>query len=489
MFFSKKTSSCDEMECVMGYVDEALSGKEVTLPKSNHPVHKKVVSQFDQLLANEKRMSQAAKGILEVAVSISSFDVGMTHISNQLMDFAKDLEVLSEANLAIVEETTATMNQVTETIDHTAVTLENLTNDSKNLSIKNSESKELLVQVESLKEEVVADTQEMNGKIEQLVELTVKVGKIVDSVQGIANQTNLLALNAAIEAARAGEHGKGFAVVADEVRNLADNTKENLEGMRGFVTSIHTAAEEGKASMERALNSTSQMSEKIDAVSQTIGGNILVLEDVIENVDIVHTSMQGIKVAAGEINMAMESSSEDAQQLREMTKIIYQDAVESVSFAKGISDIDDNLTGIVNSLYEGLHSGKHAVTNDEVKVAIEKAAKAHKDWLINMKKIVDDMKVLPIQTNSNKCAFGHFYHAIQINHPSIIDDWMEVDKLHKEFHTMGDTILVSVKANDEYKAKQQYEQTIAVSKKLLALLEKIEATIDSLTAKQIRIFE
>lgn len=489
MIFTRKTKCCDEMECVLGCVDEALEGKEVTLPKSNHAVHKKAVAHFDQLLANEKRMSQAAKGILEVAVSLSSFDVGMTHISNQLMDFAKDLEILSEANLAIVEETTATMNQVTETIDHTAVTLENLSEDSKNLSTKNSESKELLGEVESLKEEVVLDTQEMNRKIEQLVDMAVKVGKIVDSVQGIANQTNLLALNAAIEAARAGEHGKGFAVVADEVRNLADNTKENLEGMRGFVANIHTAAGEGKASMERALNTTSQMSEKIDAVSQTIGSNIQVLEDVIENVDMVHDSMQGIKVAAAEINMAMESSSEDAQQLREMTKTIHKNAVESVTFAKKISNIDEHLTEIVSSMYEGLHSGRHAVTNDELKSAIEKAMKAHKDWLANMKVIVDDMKVLPIQTNSNKCAFGHFYNALQIDHPSISEDWKEVDKLHKEFHAMGDIILDFVKANDETKAKQQYANAITLSEKLLALLEKIVATINSLTEKQIRIFE
>lgn len=489
MVFSKKTKSCCEMVGLLEYVDEALAGKEVTLPRSDHPVHKKVIERFDQLLVNERRMSQAAKGVLEVAATLSSFDVGMTHISNQLMDFAKDLEALSASNLAIVEETTATMNQVTDTIDQTTVTLENLSNDSKNLSTKNSESRELLVEVESLKEEVVTDTKEMNDKIEQLVELAVAVGKIVDSVQGIANQTNLLALNAAIEAARAGEHGKGFAVVAEEVRNLADNTKDNLEGMRGFVSSIHTAAEEGEASMERALTSTSQMSEKIDAVSQTIGSNIQVLEDVIENVGTVYTSMQGIKVAATEINIAMESSSDDAQQLSEMTKSIHKDAVESVTFAKGISKIDDQLTEIVSSLYEGLRSGKHAVTNDELRTAIEKAMKAHKDWLANMSIIVNNMKVLPIQTNSNKCAFGHFYHAIHIDHPAIIDDWREVDKLHKEFHAMGDTILGYVRAHDESKAKQQYEQTIALSEKLLALLEKIVGTIDSMTAKQIRIFK
>lgn len=489
MFFSKKRRTCDEMDCVLGCVDEMLSGKEATLPKSNHPVHKKAVAQFEQLLANEKRMSQAAKGVLEVAASLSSFDVGMAHISNQLMGFAKELEALSESNLAIVEETTATMNQVTETIDQTAETLENLTNDSKDLSVKNNESKELLVEVESLKEEVVTDTQEMNKKIEQLVELSEKVGKIVDSVQGIANQTNLLALNAAIEAARAGEHGKGFAVVAEEVRNLADNTKENLEGMRGFVASIHTAAEEGKTSMERTLTSTSQMSEKIDAVSRTIGSNIQVLEDVIENVDTVYTSMQGIKVAATEINRAMESSSEDAQHLSEMTKYIHKEAAQSVDFAKGISNIDDHLTEIVTSMYDGLRDGNHALTNDEVKSAIEKAMKAHKDWLTNMSIIVDKMEVLPIQTNSNKCAFGHFYHAINIDHPLIINDWREVDKLHEEFHAMGNTILESVRANDESKAKQQYEQTIALSKKLLALLEKVIVTIDSMNERQIKIFE
>ncbi|HAB60700.1 MAG TPA: chemotaxis protein, partial [Lachnospiraceae bacterium] len=88
MVFSKKTKSCSEMVGLLEYVDEALAGKEVTLPKSDHPVHKKVIERFDQLLVNEKRMSQAAKGVLEVAATLSSFDVGMTHISNQLMDFA-----------------------------------------------------------------------------------------------------------------------------------------------------------------------------------------------------------------------------------------------------------------------------------------------------------------------------------------------------------------------------------------------------------------
>lgn len=486
--FNKKSKSCNEMNCVMGCVKDSLNGKEVKLPKSKHPIHKEVIAQFDQLLSNEKRMSQAAKGVLEVAASLSSFDVGMTHISNQLMEFAKELEGLSESNLAIVEETTATMNQVTETIDQTAVTLECLSNESKNLSKKNNESKELLVEVDALKEEVITDTEVMNDKIEQLVELAVEVGKIVDSVQGIANQTNLLALNAAIEAARAGEHGKGFAVVAEEVRNLADNTKQNLEGMRGFVSNIHTAAGEGKESMERALSSTKQMSSKIDAVSTTIGSNIEVLDSVIDNVNSVNTSMQGIKSAAGEINIAMESSSADAQHLSEMTKSIYADAVESVTFAKNISNIDDRLSAITASMYDGLKSGHHAVTNDELKNAIQKAAMAHKDWLTNMNKIVDTMRVLPIQTNPTKCAFGHFYNAIQVDNPSIEQDWKKVGSLHNTFHTMGDSIIASVKEGNSEKARIQLEETTAVSIQLLGLLDSILKNIEQLTQQNIKIF-
>ncbi|HCX65363.1 MAG TPA: chemotaxis protein, partial [Eubacteriaceae bacterium] len=267
MFQKKTKGDCEEAKCIIHYVEGALEGKDVDCPNVDYYIHKDVLSYFNVLLENESRMAKSAKSILEIVSSLSSFDVGMSHISYQLKDFAQEIASLSESNLAIVEQTTASMHSVNDAIDRTSDTLNSLVEESSNLSNKNNESMDLLADVQNIKDTVISDTTEMSEKIQQLVDLATEVGKIVDSVQDIAEQTNLLALNAAIEAARAGEQGKGFAVVADEVRNLADDTKTNLEGMKSFVEDIYSASSDGKESLERTLVSTNEMSDKIESVT------------------------------------------------------------------------------------------------------------------------------------------------------------------------------------------------------------------------------
>ena len=92
--------------------------------------------QLETLKQNEKRMSNAAKQILDIVTSVSSFDVEMSFISKELLRFAKELSNLSESNLAIVEETTAAMHEVNDTIDNTADTLEQLSNESAVLATR-----------------------------------------------------------------------------------------------------------------------------------------------------------------------------------------------------------------------------------------------------------------------------------------------------------------------------------------------------------------
>lgn len=446
-------------------------------------------NKINRLVQNEKRMSEAAKQILDIVTSISSFDVEMSFISKELLRFSKELATLSESNLAIVEETTASMNEVNATIEHTANTLNELSEESAALAAQNDQSKELLDEVSSLKENVIEDTHDMNEKISELVNLADEVEKIVISVQGIANQTNLLALNAAIEAARAGEHGKGFAVVADEVRKLADDTKQNLSGMQKFVAEIHTAAEGGKESMERTLASTSQMGSKIDAISHTVGNNISMLNGVIDSVDDIHKSMKDIKQAANEINHAMDISSQNAESLTKMTQLLHRDADTSVTFAKHIATIDERLTAVNSALYEGLRNGEHATSNEEICNVIEKAKTAHANWMTKLQQMVDSMTVVPLQTNSGKCEFGHFYDVLSIEHPSIVSEWKQIAPLHKELHTSGEQAIAAILAERPEDAKKYLAKADTASNQIMNLLTSVKQKIEDLSSRNLKVFE
>lgn len=483
-----RKAPCHEAECILSYVNNTLAGIVTEAPSVDYPLHTQILGTFEQLLSNEAKMSNVAKEVLDIASSLSSFDVGMSHISQQLIDFSEEMASVSQSNSALIEETTASMNEVNEYIDITSKTLHQLARDSQSLTKKNDESIQLLEHVKSLKDQVTHDTEVMNEKIQLLVHLATEVGKIVDSVQGIAEQTNLLALNSAIEAARAGEHGRGFAVVADETRKLADDTKQNLVGMKQFVNSIHTAANEGMESLQSTLKSTEEISDKIELVSNTIGENVNMLKNVVVDVENVHRHMEHITFSTNEINQAMEASSADAEKLTYMTQSIYEDAAKSIEFSKQISKIDDQLSTMVTSMLDGLKGSNNAIKNYELQEVIEKAMASHKDWVVTLHKIVTEMQLYPLQTNSKKCAFGHFYHAVDVEHPKLKSDWKQIESIHHEFHSLGDKVIAAVKGNDTADAHRYYEEAKNLSSQILELLDKIHKNIEQLTKENIRIF-
>jgi len=328
----------------------------------------------------------------------------------------------------------------------------------------------------------------MGQKIDQLVEMANKVNDIVHGVGQIAEQTNLLALNASIEAARAGENGRGFAVVADEIRKLADDTKKSLEGMKSFVDNIQNSAREGKQSMDNTLNLTNNMSRKIETVTATMEENVEMLQSTINDVQVINSAMEAVTVSTNEINQAMDVSSRDAEKLSQMTQIIHQQAIASAEFAKQIELIDNRLSEIVRVQMDSLQGSINALSNEEFIENIKQAKEAHGAWLNNLKKTVEDFTIYPLQTNPQKCAFGHFYNAVKVNHSDLAEKWEAIDEVHRRFHGLGDKVIEAVQNGNKSEAEEYLMEAENISQEIFHSLDAILAETEELSEKGISLF-
>lgn len=147
--------------------------------------------------------------------------------------------------------------------------------------------------------------------IEQLNAKTVNIGQILEVITGISQQTNLLALNAAIEAARAGEAGRGFAVVADEVRNLAHRTQESAQQVQGMIEELQVGARDAVVNMTESqrqseasvaianqagerLNSVTRRIGEIDGMNQSVAAATEEQTAVVESINVDITEINGL---------------------------------------------------------------------------------------------------------------------------------------------------------------------------------------------------
>lgn len=127
---------------------------------------------------------------------------------------------------------------------------------------------------------ISSQQEELNSEINQVVEVTEQINHILKSIQGIANQTKMLGLNASIEASRVGEIGRGFSVVANEIRNLAEKSKETAQGISNLVTNIQDSVNGTVKNSEITLETTREQAKAVEAVSVNMQDSIYIVEQL-----------------------------------------------------------------------------------------------------------------------------------------------------------------------------------------------------------------
>ena len=273
-----------------------------------------------------RKLSENANQLVSAATEIASTSEQMSRGSN---DQAQQVGQVSTA----VEEMSAT-------IVESARNASEATEASKGASDTATSGGQLVNDTIQGMQTIAAVVRESAESIGKLAKSADQIGEIVGVIDDIADQTNLLALNAAIEAARAGEQGRGFAVVADEVRKLAERTGKATAEITDMVKGIQAETEEAVASMETGVQEVDKGRELADRAGNS-------LTEIVNMSQRVMDMIQQIATATDEQSTAAEQISKNIENVSSVTKETATGAEQAAAAAEQLNKNAENLQNIV----------------------------------------------------------------------------------------------------------------------------------------------
>lgn len=458
-------------------------------PVENAAGAPELVAVHERLLHGRAAFEGVMTNTLTSAMRISNLDLQINDRVEEITVISEHLSNTSEDLSHISSEAASVTKQVAQAHDLLAQSITEIAGNTVEClqAIENSE--ENILCIEKISKNAEEDSRKMQTDMSALLAVVAQMQEVIGSINAISGQTNLLALNASIEAARAGEAGKGFAVVADEIRQLADETKALTNNMAEFVTNIRTASQQSAESVETTVDALQQINENLTVM---VDGNI----ENRKRLQDINESLTNIAATSEEISSSMNEIEEQAFHLDEKVSGMGNDLHKLKDVSVGLEEVVKPMITIEECLKSANREmGQMALdtfympSNRMFIENVGNAIEAHTKWLNALEHMVEIGEAQPLQTDDHRCAFGHFYYAVQPKNPEILSIWKDIREQHKEFHGNGEHVIRLLKAGNKEEAKTYCQKSEAISKKLLKNFEEMVRVAERLEKEEIRIFE
>ncbi|WP_414704361.1 methyl-accepting chemotaxis protein [Pseudomonas sp. UBA4194] len=282
-----------------------------------------------------------------MTLSLRELIAGIGDGVTQLASAAEELSAVTEQTSAGVNAQKVETDQVATAMNEMAATVQEVARNAEEASeaavAADQQAREgdrmvnqAVAQIERLAAEVVHSTDAMA----LLKQESDKIGGVLDVIKSVAQQTNLLALNAAIEAARAGEAGRGFAVVADEVRSLAQRTQQSTEEIEGLIASLQS----GTHQVASAMDSSRQMTDSTVLLTRQAGES---LAGITRTVSTIQAMNQQIASAAEQQGAVAEEINRSVSNVRDVSEQTAAASEETAASSVELARLGGHLQGLV----------------------------------------------------------------------------------------------------------------------------------------------
>ncbi len=301
----------------------------------------------ESTLARNDEIGQLMKSLDKMRLNLSNFLRSVNTSSSKLASASEELSATAEQMSKGMQMQTSQTSQIASAMEEMSATVLEVAKNSqvvassaKEATITADQGGEVVAKTVEGMERIAATVQESARTIGELGKSSDQIGEIVAVIDDIADQTNLLALNAAIEAARAGEQGRGFAVVADEVRKLAERTTKATKEIAVMIKNIQRETSNAVAAME---SGTKEVSEGVSLANQA-GDS---LRTIVDSIQKVNDMIVQIATAAEEQSSAAEEISSSIESIAAVTKETSAGSQQSSAASQDLSKMATELQRMV----------------------------------------------------------------------------------------------------------------------------------------------